>query len=89
MERMRRVQQYQEAEWLQQQDQQRPDAAGNEEDADAVADELYCVACDKFFKTANAMANHERYAQKHITIVSTSAQIWNCHSVRTSDVTSK
>ena len=35
----------------------------SEDAAYDVADELYCVACDKLFRSANAMANHERCAR--------------------------
>ena len=36
------------------------DGCSSADGAALVEDELYCVACDKFFKSENAMANHNR-----------------------------
>ncbi len=57
LQRIQRAHEYQDAAWV--------DAAvdhedSSDDDAAFVQDELYCIACDKFFKSTNAMANHER-----------------------------
>ncbi len=61
--RLQRAREYEDAAWVQ------PGAEDGAVEAEEgggealdVADELYCMACDKFFKSANAMANHERCA---------------------------
>jgi hypothetical protein len=56
---MQRAREYEEAEWLRQ-EQHEKGSGPDDDEAALVTDELYCLACDKFFKTANAMANHER-----------------------------
>lgn len=44
-----------------------PEASDEEGAAEAVAaaGELYCLACDKLFRSANALANHQRCASYH------------------------
>ena len=63
--RVQRAREYQAPAWA----EPGADAGVGSDDGDAsadaaydVADELYCVACDKLFRSANAMANHERWA---------------------------
>ena len=34
-------------------------------EAAAAAGELFCLACDKLFRSANALANHQRCASCH------------------------
>ena len=55
-ERMRRALEYEEPEWVREAD------AGSDksEGAALIEDELYCIACDKFFKSEKALANHKR-----------------------------
>ena len=58
-ERAARIKEYREAEWLQQQESDT--SAGSEDDSlRELEDKLYCVACEKFFKSGNAFSNHER-----------------------------
>ena len=58
-ERAARIREYREAEWLQQQESDT--SAGSEDDSvRELEDKLYCVACEKFFKSGNALSNHER-----------------------------
>lgn len=59
-QRIQRALEYEDAAWV---DAGADDEDSHEEDLALNEDELYCVACDKFFKTPNAMANHERYAR--------------------------
>lgn len=65
-ERAARVAAYQEPAWVDQQAARWGSSAseGDSEDSDAAAaaaaDALYCLACDKLFRSANAMANHQR-----------------------------
>ena len=40
------------------------DSQEEEEDLEQLIDDLYCVACDKLFKTAGARDNHET-SKKH------------------------
>ncbi|BDA42473.1 DnaJ homolog subfamily C member 21 at N-terminal half [Coccomyxa sp. Obi] len=61
-QRIQRALEYQDAAWV---DAGADDEDSHEEDLALEEDELYCVACDKFFKTPNAMANHER-SKKHL-----------------------
>ena len=62
--RLQRAREYEDAAWVQPQGVEGgSDSAEEPEEALDVADELYCVACDKFFKTSNAMANHMRCEQ--------------------------
>ncbi len=57
-ERRRRAREYEEAAWAEEGSE-----GGSEEDAaDNIPDELYCLACDKSFRTPNAFANHEKWA---------------------------
>ena len=56
-ERLRRAQEYQEPEWVRDEE---GDGGSSADGAALVEDELYCIACDKFFKSENAMANHKR-----------------------------
>ena len=60
-ERMRRAAEYQEPEWVQAADAETASSEG----AALVEDELYCIACDKFFKSSNALTNHNRCAIFH------------------------
>lgn len=56
-ERRQRAREFEEATWA------AAEAEGSdEEDApeEELPDELYCLACDKLFRTLNAMANHKR-----------------------------
>ena len=57
--RLQRAREYEDAAWVQP-GAEADGGSGDEGEALDVADELYCVACDKFFKTANAMGNHQR-----------------------------
>ena len=59
LQRIQRAREYQDAAWV---DAGATDEDSQEEELVLAQDELYCVACDKFFKSTNAMANHERCA---------------------------
>lgn len=61
-QRIQRAMEYQDAAWV---DEGADGEGSQEEEAAFVEDELCCVACDKFFKSANAMANHEKCARSH------------------------
>ena len=55
-ERMRRALEYEEPDWV-----QAAEAGSCSSDGAAfIEDELYCIACDKFFKSDKALANHKR-----------------------------
>ena len=62
--RLQRAREYQAPAWAEE-----PEAVGSDggdasgDAAYELADELYCVACDKLFRSANALANHERCAR--------------------------
>jgi len=55
-ERMRRALEYEEPEWVREADADSHSSEG----AALIEDELYCVACDKFFKSDKAIENHNR-----------------------------
>lgn len=55
---MQRAREYEEAAWAQAEEEGLED-----EEEDVLGDlpqELYCPACDKSFRSQNALANHER-----------------------------
>ena len=52
-----RAREFEEAAWA---EAEAAESEGSEEAVDDIPDELYCLACDKSFRTPNAMANHER-----------------------------
>lgn len=54
--RLQRAREFEEAAWAQAEAAESDEEASEEE----VPDELYCLACDKLFRTANAMANHNK-----------------------------
>ena len=56
--RLQRAREYEEAQWAQM-DAEEDGASDSGEEL--VEDDLYCVACDKLFRSENALANHERY----------------------------
>lgn len=60
-ERMRRAQEYQEPDWVRNGE---AETVSTPEGASLIEDELYCIACDKFFKSDNAMANHNKYVRR-------------------------
>ena len=72
-ERAARAAAYQEAAWVDQAGASASSEAseasdeGGAAEAAAVAGELYCLACDKLFRSANALANHERCALLHVS----------------------
>lgn len=55
-ERLQRARKFEEAAWA------AAEAAESEDEAleEEPMDDLYCLACDKLFRTANAMANHNK-----------------------------
>ncbi len=55
-ERMRRALEYEEPEWVRAADI----GSCSSEGAALIEDDLYCIACDKFFKSDKALANHNR-----------------------------
>ena len=60
-ERLLKASQYKEAAWVQ---QSHAISDASEEDADDTP-ELYCLACEKYFKSEPALNNHER-SKKHL-----------------------
>ena len=58
-ERLQRAREFEEAAWA----QAAAEAVSDEEveQAEALPDELYCLACDKTFRTENALANHQKF----------------------------
>lgn len=80
-ERMRRAAEYQEPEWVQAADAETASSEG----AALVEDELYCIACDKFFKSSNALTNHNRCAifhQKGVSVCEDDADSLGCLLLR-------
>lgn len=57
-ERLQRAREFEEAAWAQAAAEAEPDEEA--EQAEALPDELYCLACDKTFRTENALANHQK-----------------------------
>ena len=55
-ERMRRALEYEEPEWVREADTDSHSSKGPA----LIENELYCIACDKFFKSDKAMENHNR-----------------------------
>lgn len=68
LQRIQRAREYEDAAWV---DAGATDEDSHDEELVLAQDELYCVACDKFFKSANALANHERCAANHVVILET------------------
>ena len=57
-DRLQRAREFEEAAWA----EAAAAESGEEEAQEEVPDELYCLACDKLFRTPNAMANHNKCA---------------------------
>ena len=63
-ERLQRALEVEEAEWINQAPQE---GSEEEEELGSIPDDIYCPICDKVFKTQNALVNHERYIQTHLS----------------------
>ena len=62
-ERLARARAYEEELWAAEEAEAamgRGSCDGHNEQEEDIVDELYCMACDKRFKSQNAFANHER-----------------------------
>ena len=62
---MQRAREYEEASWQVDEEELEGEAALAED----MHDELYCLACDKSFRTQNAMLNHERCVMPYTALL--------------------